>query len=89
YKAEQLQDELRVIQRQSEHLRSLINDVLDLSKIEANRLELNISCFDMVRLINDVHAMFSPQTKAKGLSLILESQLGDTYFTRLDLTRVK
>ena len=38
---------------------------------------------------NDVHAMFSPQTKAKGLSLILESQLGDTYFTRLDLTRVK
>ena len=89
YKAEQLQDELRVIQRQSEHLRSLINDVLDLSKIEANRLEINISCFDMVRLINDVHAMFSPQTKAKGLSLILESQLGDTYFTRLDLTRVK
>lgn len=89
YKPEQLKDELRVIERQSEHLKSLINDVLDLSKIEANRLELNITCFDMVQLINDVHAMFSPQTKAKGLSFVLENQLGNTYFTRLDLTRVK
>ncbi|MBL0687949.1 MAG: tetratricopeptide repeat protein [Pseudoalteromonas sp.] len=89
YKPEQLQDELRVIQRQSEHLKSLINDVLDLSKIEANRLELNISCFDVVKLINDIHAMFSPQTKAKGLSLVLDCQLEKSYFTRLDLTRVK
>ena len=89
YEPEQLKDELAIIQRHSNHLKSLINDVLDLSKIEANRLELNVSCFDMVQLVNDVHAMFSPQAKAKTLRLVLENKVGDEFYTRLDLMRVK
>lgn len=89
YEPEQLQDELKVIQRQSDHLKSLINDVLDLSKIEANRLELSISCFDIVQVLNDIHGMFSVQAKAKNLSLVFDNQLGDELYTRLDLTRVK
>ena len=89
YEPEQLQDELKVIQRQSEHLKSLINDVLDLSKIEANRLELSISCFDIVQVLNDIHGMFSVQAKAKNLSLVFDNQLGNELYTRLDLTRVK
>ncbi|MBQ4799985.1 tetratricopeptide repeat protein [Pseudoalteromonas sp. MMG006] len=89
YEPESLKDELRVIQRHSDHLKSLINDVLDLSKIEANRLELNISCFDIVELINDVHAMFYTQAKAKSLQLILDNQVGNEFYTKLDLIRVK
>ncbi|WP_024609930.1 ATP-binding protein [Pseudoalteromonas sp. TB64] len=89
YEPEQLQDELKIIQRHSDHLKSLINDVLDLSKIEANRLELNISCFDIVQLVSDVHAMFSTQAKAKNLHLILDNQIGIDFYIKLDLTRVK
>ncbi|MBH0059061.1 response regulator [Pseudoalteromonas sp. SWXJZ94C] len=89
YEPEQLQDELKIIQRHSDHLKSLINDVLDLSKIEANRLELNISCFDIVQLVSDVHAMFSTQAKAKNLHLILDNQIGTDFYIKLDLTRVK
>ena len=89
YEPEQLKDELAIIQRHSNHLKSLINDVLDLSKIEANRLELNVSCFDMVQLVNDVHAMFNPQAKAKNLRLVLENKVGDEFYTRLDIMRVK
>jgi len=89
YEPEQLQDELKIIQRHSDHLKSLINDVLDLSKIEANRLELNISCFDIVQLVSDVHAMFSTQAKAKNLHLILDNQVGTDFYIKLDLTRVK
>ncbi|GAA58819.1 hypothetical protein P20652_0676 [Pseudoalteromonas sp. BSi20652] len=89
YEPESLQDELRVIQRHSDHLKSLINDVLDLSKIEANRLELNILCFDIVELVNDVHAMFITQAKAKNLRLILDNQVGNEFYTKLDLIRVK
>ncbi|MGJ8675604.1 MAG: ATP-binding protein, partial [Pseudoalteromonas sp.] len=89
YEPEQLQDELEIIQRHSDHLKSLINDVLDLSKIEANRLELSISCFDIVQLINDVHAMFITQATAKNLRLVLDNQIGDEFYTKLDLIRVK
>jgi two-component system, sensor histidine kinase len=89
YEPEQLQQELIVIQRHSEHLKSLINDVLDLSKIEANRLELSISCFDVVKVVYDIQAMFSMQAKAKDLQFVLDNQLGDEFYTKLDLTRVK
>jgi signal transduction histidine kinase/FixJ family two-component response regulator len=89
YEPDQLQDELKIIQRHSEHLKSLINDVLDLSKIEANRLELSISYFDIVQLVSDVHAMFNTQAKAKGLRLVFDNQIGEEFYTQLDLIRVK
>lgn len=89
HKQENVYEGLEVIKRQSEHLKSLINDVLDLSKIEANRLELHTTCFDVVQLVNDVHIMFSAQTKAKDVLFVLQSQLGSTYYTKLDYMRVK
>ncbi|BED87652.1 hypothetical protein PspMM1_01200 [Pseudoalteromonas sp. MM1] len=89
YEPENLQDELKIIQRHSDHLKSLINDVLDLSKIEANRLELNVSCFDIVQLVSDVHAMFITQAKAKHLQIRFDNHVGNTFYTKLDLMRVK
>ena len=89
YKPTELKKELEIIQRHSKHLKSLINDVLDLSKIEANRLELSISCFDMVQVITDVHAMFHPQASAKNLQLLLDNRIGKEFYTKLDLIRVK
>ncbi|MCG3201040.1 MAG: Signal transduction histidine-protein kinase BarA [Gammaproteobacteria bacterium] len=52
-----------------EQLLALINDVLDLSKIEAGRLELNDSIFDLRRLIEDVNDMFAEQAHRKGLAV--------------------
>ncbi len=89
YEPENLQDELKIIQRHSDHLKSLINDVLDLSKIEANRLELNISCFNIVQLVSDVHAMFITQAKAKHLQIRFDNHVGNAFYTKLDLMRVK
>ncbi|BDF96202.1 tetratricopeptide repeat protein [Pseudoalteromonas sp. KAN5] len=89
YQPQQLQTELLVIKKHSDHLKDLINDVLDISKIEANRLDLHTSEFDLVVMINDVYAMSSMQAKSKGLTLLLENQLGASYWTKLDLIRVK
>ncbi|WP_338365177.1 ATP-binding protein [uncultured Pseudoalteromonas sp.] len=89
YEPENLQDELKIIQRHSDHLKSLINDVLDLSKIEANRLELNVSCFDIVQLVSDVHAMFITQAKAKHLEIRFDNHVGKEFYTNLDFMRVK
>jgi len=46
----------------------LINDLLDLSKIEAGRLELNPSAFALSGLLDDLTRLLQPQAQAKGLS---------------------
>ena len=61
------QTNLRIINRSGEHLLALINDVLDMSKIEAGRLELNQTTFSLSRLLDDVAEMFRLRAEAKAL----------------------
>jgi PAS domain S-box-containing protein len=58
---------LKIIGRSGEHLLALINDVLDMSKIEAGRTELNPATFNLSRLLEDLAAMFRLRAGAKGL----------------------
>ncbi len=60
------------ISRNGEHLLALINDVLEMSKIEAGRATLNLSTFDMDSLLYDLEQMFRVRTDAKGLKLRVE-----------------
>lgn len=55
-----------------EHLLSLLNDVLQMSKIEAGRAELAPEPLDLPKLLESVDQMFSEQARRKGLSLALE-----------------
>jgi PAS domain S-box-containing protein len=57
------------IQRDSQYLLTLINDILDLSKIEAGRIELRIETLGARELIDDALAMVRPQAEAKELTL--------------------
>lgn len=50
----------------SQHLLGLINDILDISKIEAGKTTLNLSDESMVDLIENIDAIIRPQMKAKG-----------------------
>jgi PAS domain S-box-containing protein len=63
---------LQIIQRSGDHLLSLINDILDLSKIEAERMSLDESAFDLRNLLDTLHTMFRQRTQAKGLELKVE-----------------
>ena len=58
---------LKIIGRSGEHLLALINDVLDMSKIEAGRTELNPATFNLSRLLDDLAAMFRLRAEAKAL----------------------
>jgi PAS domain S-box-containing protein len=58
---------LNIIGRSGEHLLSLINDVLDMSKIEAGRIDLNPITFNLSRLLDDLAAMFRLRAQAKAL----------------------
>ncbi|MCP4750722.1 MAG: PAS domain-containing protein [Proteobacteria bacterium] len=62
-------ENLRIINRSGEHLLALINDILDMSKIESGQITLTPTDFDLYRLLNDVKDMFTMQTEEKGMSL--------------------
>ncbi|NJN65532.1 MAG: PAS domain S-box protein [Chloroflexaceae bacterium] len=63
---------LRIIQRSGEHLLALINDVLEMSRIEAGRAELHQQAFDLHHLLHDLTDMFQLRARTKHLSLRLD-----------------
>lgn len=63
---------LKVIKSSGEHLLALINDVLDISKIEAGRMELNVVDFSLHDLFEELVNMFKEQVETKNLYLNLE-----------------
>ena len=63
---------LRIINRSGDHLLDLINDVLEMSKIEAGRIEVNPIPFDLHALIQDVEMMFQLRCDEKGLAFDVE-----------------
>ncbi len=54
------------------HLLALINDVLDLSRIESGRMEVAVEAFDFAAVVAEVLAQLRPQAEAKGLRLLAE-----------------
>ena len=68
-------ENLEVIGRSGEHLLGLINDVLDMSKIEAGQVELSEENFDLHRLLNSLEEMFLLRANDKNLELIFKRTL--------------
>lgn len=67
-KPEQVQDCLRKISLSSKHLLGLINDVLDMSKIESGKLTLNVDRLSLREAMESIVSIVQPQVKAKGQS---------------------
>ena len=82
-------DRLDVIRQSGETLLAILNDVLDLSKIEAGKLELEETQFDVTELARGAHAAFTAIANKKGLSfdLVIQPQAQGVY--RGDSTRVR
>ncbi|QMS88864.1 response regulator [Nostoc edaphicum CCNP1411] len=69
---ERQQEYLNIIQSSGKHLLALINDILDLSKIEANQLEVQWEKVDVPVLCSNVLALVKEKAANKGLKLCLE-----------------
>ena len=68
---EQIDDVLKRLEKNGRHLLSLINDVLDLSKIEAGRFKLSLNDYSMVELIQTVSASVEALAEEKNLAMRL------------------
>ncbi|MEQ1630793.1 MAG: response regulator [Planctomycetota bacterium] len=66
-------EHLAIVDRNSHHLLQLVNDVLDLSKLEAGQLLVETEPTDMPQLLADVVASMLPQAQSKGLVIAIES----------------
>jgi len=69
-------DAVTAINASGRHLLGLINEILDLSKIEAGRMELNPTDFDLMDLADELEATFRPLCKEKRLKFRLETSEG-------------
>ncbi|MEE8536004.1 MAG: response regulator [Kiloniellales bacterium] len=83
-----LVSDLKKIQGAGKHLLALINDVLDLSKIEAGKIELYIETFEVGQMIGEVATTIEPLAKKNGNKLAIDCP-GDIGRMRSDLTKVR
>ncbi|MEA3497923.1 MAG: response regulator, partial [Campylobacterota bacterium] len=74
----------KIINSSGEDLLRLINDVLDLSKVEAGRMELNIESFQSSKFCQKIGDMFETSIENKGLEFVIEDRYNDNINTDID-----
>lgn len=65
-------DQLSKIDHASAHLLNVINDILDISKIEADRLTLEHKTFQLIHVVENLQTIFSQKFKERGLHLLID-----------------
>jgi len=71
---EEQQKQMSMVQGSARHLLALINDILDISKIEAGELALSVASFDVRASIEKIYSMIIPLAEKKGLKMQIDLQ---------------
>ncbi|MBS0361908.1 MAG: response regulator [Proteobacteria bacterium] len=84
-----VREQVGVIRTSGEGLLAILNDILDLSRVEAGKLELEDISFDLVELAAGARRTFSPLAEAKGVEVALEVGAEVAGLYRGDPTRLR
>ena len=87
--SEEHQRNLKTISRSGEHLLSLINDVLEMSKIEAGQIVLNESDFDLYQLLDELEIMLKLKAKFKQLQLSFQRDANVPQYIKTDQKKLR
>ena len=82
-------EHLGVINRSGEHLLAVINDVLEMSKIEAGRSVLHQVSFNLKHLLDDLREMFRLKAEERGLSLVFHMEPNVPKFVHTDQGKLR
>ncbi len=85
----QFRNTIDMMYRSGNHLHDMINDVLDLSKIEAGEMEFFPETTDIYALLDDIYAMFALRCKDKDLWLDIEKPSREIRFAIFDRKRLR
>jgi len=80
---------LQTISKAGNHLLEVINDILDISKIESGQMHLNLADFDLNGLVNNLSMLFKERCGYKGLSWKQEGLNGGQYLVHGDETKLR
>lgn len=82
-------ESLRIIENSGNHLLGLINDILDISKIEAGAMELRADNFVLAELVKGISAMFKIRCAQKGLNWRVESTIPENAVVLADQGKLR
>jgi hypothetical protein len=69
------QEYIRIIEKSGTRMLNIINDIVDISKIEAGLMKLDIQESNINEQLGYIHTFFKPEVEAKGMKLLLKQQL--------------
>ncbi len=83
------QENIKIIYRSGEHLLTLINQALDLAKIESGRMNLEINNFDIYRLLDELQDMFQVRSRDQGLQLVFQCSTNVPQYVQTDDVKLR
>ncbi|MGA7934421.1 MAG: ATP-binding protein [Kovacikia sp.] len=85
---EELQEYIDVAHRSAENLVAIINDVLDIAKIEAGRMQVHWESVDLRAMLQEVESLFRPESRQKGIPLIIDCPVNRIWADALKLRQI-
>ncbi|MGK7933199.1 MAG: PAS domain S-box protein [Microcystaceae cyanobacterium] len=87
--SQEQQENISIISRSGEHLLELINDILEMSKIEAGRTTFNPSNFDLYQLLDGLETLLRLKAADKKLQLIFERDINVERYIKTDESKLR